>query len=388
MTITSVLALLSFADLGLGNGLVNAVAKSNGVGNVDYSRKAISSTFFILIFIALFLGGILWFVFPMVRWDALVNVSSPIAVAEAAPTFLVLILYFLISLPLSVVEKIQIGMQRGYVNNLWQSFGAIIGLIGILIAIYFELGLPYLAGFMVGGPFIALVFNWGFYSINRKSLLPRIFEVDWSVGKNMLAVGSVFFFLQVFTIVGGSADNMIIAYFMGASSVTGYAVTKKLFFALQITQFIIAPLWPAFIDAISKNDFNWARNGLVNILKVSLLSGGLLALPLLVFGEYVIEHWVNSDVSVGFPLLLGFFLFVFVQNYGGAMSVFLNNEKLIKKQLIFVGLSAVASVFLQVLFCIEFGVEGVVYGTLVAYSIFYIFPAYKLAFGFLNARVQ
>ncbi len=52
MTLTSILALMTFADLGLGNGLVNAISKSKGNSNISMAEKAISSVFFMMLFMS------------------------------------------------------------------------------------------------------------------------------------------------------------------------------------------------------------------------------------------------------------------------------------------------------------------------------------------------
>src|SRR4029077_5687653 len=53
VAMTSVITLLTFADCGLGYGLMNHIAYANGAGEKDSIRKAISSTFFVLCGIAL-----------------------------------------------------------------------------------------------------------------------------------------------------------------------------------------------------------------------------------------------------------------------------------------------------------------------------------------------
>lgn len=161
-----------------------------------------------------------------------------------------------------------------------------------------------------------------------------------------------------------------------------------MFLAIQFSQFIIAPLWPAFVESIAKKDYKWAETTLIKILKISMLTGALTAIPLVFFGKNIIEIWVNKDVIPSTSLLIGFFLFTVFQNYGGSMSVFLNNDSLIKKQLKFVGISAFASVIFQIIFCIQFGVAGIIYGILVGYLLFYVVPAYKLAFGFLDDKIK
>ena len=66
MGISSILALMSFADLGLGNGLVNAISKANGRKSNDDAKIAVSSTFFILLFISIILFLLFISFFPFI----------------------------------------------------------------------------------------------------------------------------------------------------------------------------------------------------------------------------------------------------------------------------------------------------------------------------------
>jgi O-antigen/teichoic acid export membrane protein len=387
MVITSILALITFVDLGLGNGLVNAIAKSDGEDDTGYVKKAISSTFFLLLTLSIILCGLFFIIYPFIDWGNVFNIKSQIAIDEAGPALAIFLVSFFLNLPLSIVQKIQLGYQHGYKNNLWLGLGSILSLIGILIAIYFKMGLPYLVGLMVAGPLISVILNGLFLFKGRFYLIPRFKNFDITTSKKLLGVGIVFFFLQLFTVIGGSVDNIIIAQVLGASAVASYAITKKMFLAIQISQFIIAPLWPAFSESIARKDYYWAKSTLKKILKISMLMGALTALPLVLFGQDIIKLWVNEDVVPTTTLLIGFFLFSIFQNYGGSMSVFLNNNILIKKQLKFVAVSAVSSVIFQILFSMQFGVEGIIYGLLLGYSIFYVLPAYRLAFGFLERKI-
>src|SRR3984957_323827 len=52
MTISSVLAMAAFADFGVGNGVLNTVAKAYGKDDVEGIRKAVSSGFAVLNLIA------------------------------------------------------------------------------------------------------------------------------------------------------------------------------------------------------------------------------------------------------------------------------------------------------------------------------------------------
>ncbi len=53
MTISSVIALAGFADLGMGYGLLNAISEANGKDDRNAARKYISSAFILLSAVAL-----------------------------------------------------------------------------------------------------------------------------------------------------------------------------------------------------------------------------------------------------------------------------------------------------------------------------------------------
>src|SRR5207244_10513872 len=92
MTITSFVALLNFADLGLGNGLINAISEANGKDDREAARRYVSTAFFSLIVIGLSMLCLFLIVYPYVRWNRFFNVSSGSAVKEVGSAVLVVVL--------------------------------------------------------------------------------------------------------------------------------------------------------------------------------------------------------------------------------------------------------------------------------------------------------
>lgn len=388
MTISSSVALLSFADLGLGNGLLNAISKADGEDSKEAAAVAISSAFFMLLGVSVSLLACFLLISPYVIWGRIFNVTSDLAVRESGPAVAILVLTFLVNMPLGIIQRIQMGYQEGYITQLWLSVGSILGLIGVLLAIYLKAGLPWLVFAISVGPLASTCINGVQLFSCRTHLLPKWSSFNLSDSKKLIAVGVVFFLLQLFAFIGNSADNIVIAQVLGASAVASYAVTKKLFVAVQVGQFIIRPLWPAFGEAMARKDYGWARATLKKTLKYSLLVGGAVSLPLAIFGKQIIRLWVGESVVPSYALLVACFFWVFLVNYGGAMSVFLNSGSLVKKQCVFFGVAAVASIVLQILFANVFGVAGVVFAMLFAYGAFYVIPAHNLAFGSLTKLIN
>jgi O-antigen/teichoic acid export membrane protein len=387
MAISSIMALMAFADLGLGNGLLNVVSKAKGDKNNEEAKIAVSSTFFILLCISLLLLTLFFIAYPYINWVKVFNVKTEIAKIEAGPTVIALIIPMLINMPLGIVQRIQEGNQEGYKFQLFLILGSIISFLSILLCIYLKSSLPLLVLAYSIGPIIATVINGLImFRKNYPFYRPRFHLFNLDVGKELLKVGLVFFILQIFTLLANASDNIILAQTMGASSVAQYEIVKKIFLFSMITQFIIQPLWPAFGEALAKGDMIWIKKTIKNALILSLGVNVIITLPLVLFGRQLISMWVGSAYMPSWSLLIGFFMFTLLANYGGVMSTFLNSGKLISKQTIIIALASISAIFLKIYLSLNIGISGIIWATVIGYSIFYVYPSYKLVFSFLNKK--
>ncbi|MGV8934011.1 MAG: lipopolysaccharide biosynthesis protein [Gallionellaceae bacterium] len=385
MTASSVIILLGFADLGMGNGLLNAISEADGNDDRDAAATYVSSAFFMLLGIAGVILSLFGLVYFLVPWPRVFNVVSDLAMRESGPAMAVFVISLAINMPLGVAQRVQMGYQEGFKTNLWGVAGSLIGFCGVLLAIYVEAGLPWLVFAMLGGPTLAMLFNWlELFCSSRKWLLPRLSTFDWAASRKVAGTGVFFLILQVMTLIGSASDNLVIAQILGASAVSVYAVTQKLFTATMIAQYFIAPLWPAFGEALARKDYTWAKKTLYRALKLSFALSAVTAVPLFLFGKEIIYYWVGAELIPTNSLLAGFAVFVFLASYGGVMSTFLNNGDLVRPQVIFFSAASVTALILKVFFTYQMGIAGAIWATVFGYSIFYVVPAARLAYQYLN----
>lgn len=380
MAISSVLALMSFADLGLGNGLLNAISRANAHNSKQEAQTAVSSTFFILIGISISLFLIFISFYPLVSWQHVFNVKSVLAIKESGPTMMVLVIILLINMPLGIIQRIQDGYQEGYRFQVWLILGSFLSLTGLLICIFFKSGLTWLVIAFSGGQVIATLLNAFFLFNGKRSYLkPRLKYFDWEVGKLLIKSGFVFLLLGLFTLLANASDDIIIAQTLGPSAVAGYEIVKKLFFFSMFTQFIIQPLWPAFGEALESGDIDWARRTMRKGLKLSMISGAVISLPFLLFGKEIVATWVSAEFTPSWSLLLGFYIYVILNNYIGVMSTLLNSSILIKKLILPLALTALTSILFKIILSSNMGVSGVIWATVIGWSIFYAIPCFYLS---------
>lgn len=387
LSISSAMSLLSFADLGLGNGLLNEITKANARKNILEVQKAISSGFFLLTGVALFLLGVFFMFRYFVNWAVIFNVQTGLSLIELDSSISVIVVMIILNIPLGVVQRIHEGNQEGFKFQFWLLVGSLISFGFLIFSINNQFGLPILVLSLTSGPLLATILNAVYlFIIHQRELRPKWELVDFHLGKRLVKSGLSFFVLGVFTLIGNSSDDIVIAHMLGNSEIASYEIVKKMFLVTMMTQFLIQPMWPAFGDAIESKDFAWAQKTLWNGLLISVCAGGIIALPLMFWGGTIISYWLSIDYTPSFGLSFGFFAFVLLANYGGVMSTFFNSGPLMKKQIRMIIMSSISALILKVLLSIKFGISGIIWGTVIGYGLFYIIPSFNLAHRFFKSQ--
>src|ERR1019366_3546077 len=251
MTISSVLAMAAFADFGVGNGVLNTVAKAFGRDDMKGIRKAVSSGFALLNTIAALLLLAFFAIYRFVNWADFFRVVSPQARTEAGPALAVFACCFAFNISMDVVQRVQLGLQQGYRYGLWQMCGSLAGFIGVLAGVWLRVSLPVLVVAIAGAPIFATALNAiHFFGFVRPDLRPRRELVSRDVISQIARVGGLFFVLQVVVAASFSADNFIIDRIFGAVNVPEYSIPQRMFALIGVLLItLLQPLWPAYGEA-------------------------------------------------------------------------------------------------------------------------------------------
>jgi O-antigen/teichoic acid export membrane protein len=375
MTISSLTAILAFADFGIGNGLLTAIAEASGQDREDLTVSYISSAFFVLSSVALVLGGLLVLAYPFIPWGRVFNLSTPESIAEAGTASMVFLACTLISIPLDVAVRVRMGYQEGFINSLWDAIGSVLGLCGLLVAIVWQAGLPWLVLASAGGPVVSTAINAVTLVLKRLKLRPRWSAVRAPATKHILRMGVVFALLQAAVAAVYLSDNLIVTQIFGPESVAGYSVHVRMFglapFVVNLAQ---APLWPAYGEAIARGEIPWVKRTLVRSMLATLAFVGGVSAVLILIGPHVLRLWLGTDVSSSLPLLVGLAISSVLLSVGNAVAVFLNGANILRAQLVLACLMAVAAVILKIALAYRLGISGVVWGTVAAYLLFTALP--------------
>lgn len=371
MTISSLIAMISFADFGIGYGLINLVAEADGRDNSALAVTHISNAFFLLSAIALVLATLFIIGYRRVEWFRVFNVSSVQAVFEAGPTVAVVTGCFLARMPLSVVQRVQLGYQHGVMNDIWAGVGSLLGLAGLLLAVVIRAGLPWLALAISGGPVIALLINslLLFFS-QRPELCPRWRRCHGRSLPRMSRLGSLFLVLQIAGAVAYASDEVIIARMLGPLAVSQYAVPRRLFTIVpNLTALAFTALWPAYGEAFARGDSEWVRKTLIKSASWSAALSLVVSLLLVASGRELLRLWVGPSINPSFILLLGFGCWLFLRVPFDAVAVFLNGISVVGFQVIVASVMALVALAAKILLLQRMGIAGVIWATVGAYFV-------------------
>lgn len=376
MTISSVSLLLVFADLGIGNGVLNAIADAHGRDDRELGREAVSSGFFLLSLITVALVVIFAAVYTFVPWAGLYNVTSADAMSEAGPATAVFLIVWVLNIPLGVVQRVQLGYQKGFVHYAWQAAGSLFTLAGAVLAIVTEAGLPWLVLALTGGPLLAVALNGAVeFGWVRPWLRPAWSHVTREVAHRILRLGVWFFIIQLAATLGYATDYFVIAQVLGSSEVTQYAVPAQLFaYVGALVAMIIAPLWPAYGEAMARGDILWVKRTLVRTLVLTLVLVLAPVAVLVAFGRPLIHLWVGETVDPSYWLLAGLGTWALLSGLGSAVAVFLNGASVLRFQAVCATLMSVTALVLKIVFARRWGVAAVPWGLVIAYTLFVAVP--------------
>lgn len=370
MTISSMVAALGFADLGIGNGLLNIISEANGKDDRALAKRAVSTAIVLLGVVGLLIGFALVFANQFIDWEWVLNINKSFLAQEAQASMLVIFICLAMSVPLLTAQKVQAGYQEGFHVNLWQALGSTFMLVGVLLAIHVEASLPWLLLATVGGPVIAMSLNWIHqFLFVRKWLLPDLKNFELSLSFRLMSMGGMWAWSNLMGFVAMAGDNLIIAHFYGMKTAGAYAVMYKLFSILFVAQILSAPLWPAIAEALERGDIDWVRRAFYRITGLFLVLGSISALIMGIGSFWIIEVWIGEEMMPSGWLATGFALWCIIINFFAALSALMSNSKMIKALTILTSIGALLSLILKFAFVPLLGADWIVWATVIGYGV-------------------
>ena len=375
ITLSSIATLIGFADLGLASGVVTHLARADGAGNFRSARSTVSNSAALLVGIAVVLAAVYAATEPHVGWAALVGASSPAAGEVLVPSIRVFVGFALLGIPLGLALRVHAGLQESFVASIWTAVGSAAALCALVALARGGATLPWLVAGAAGTPVVVLVAATAALFASKPLLRPRWTDLSRAQAAALARSGAAFFVLQLLSVVIWSSDYVLVARMFGAEAVTRYAVPGRIFsFAGQISAMMLAPLWPAYAEALARGDREWAIRTFQRTLLYALGWGVLTSVGLALAAPWLLRSWVDPQ-WVSDPWLLAAFA---VQSILSAVSVpmyfFLNGAGALRFQVAVTFALAAMVIPARIGLSQAVGLVGVPLATGVTHLAFWVVP--------------
>jgi O-antigen/teichoic acid export membrane protein len=376
ITISTALTWITLADFGMSNSLTNALSEAYAGDRKDLAQSYAATAFWLLMCVAAFLTGIFFLVWHRVSWAQVFNVRTAQARAEVAPAVAVAFFIFVLSFPFSSVAKIYGAYQEVAIANFWAAAGSLLSLFGLILVTYVKGNLVMLILAVSGSTLLvsALSAVWVFWK-SKPWLLPRLTAVTRPAFEKLSKLGGMFFVIQLAWLSIFQTDNLIIAHFLGARSVTPYSVTWKLFTYASIFQMLAgSSYWPAYAEAFSRGDRSWVRRSFRINFAITVASTLVLACPMVLLGQWIIGKWAGRQVVPTFGLIVWMGIWSVVYAAMTSQACILAGAGRLKGQTVYSVAAAVVNLTLSIILVQKIGLTGVILGTVGAYFICVLIP--------------
>lgn len=365
LILSTFLSWISIADLGLANSLTNALAKADGQENRKAAKEEVSSAFWLTIVIVFVLAALFSIAYPLIPWNIVFNISSPLAKKEVGIAVIICFIFFIIRLPLSIISRIYIAYQEGYFYQLWCGFSSILSFTCLIVAIHFKASLSLLIVSYFGILLLGDIFSGiHLFFFRRQWLRPNIKYFIWSKSKWLFKTGFQFWIAQLSAIIIFQTDLIIVAQLFGASAVGSYGITLKLFTLIGLIQSaFVRPLWPAYTEALSRKDYYWIIEIFKKSVFISISSSFIIGIFLFIFSPLIVSSLINKDITIENSLLLAMLFTSVLNSIAQCIGMLVNGLGEIQLQAFIAPLSAITNLFLSVFLGNIIGISGIAWST-------------------------
>jgi len=366
LTLSSMVAWMSFFDIGFGNGLRNKFAEAKATGNEIKARIYISTTYAILSLVFSSVLIVFFFVHFFVNWSYVLN--APMEMANDLSLLAIIIFsYFCLQIVLKTINTILLADQKPAMASFLDMIAQILTLVIIYILTRTTKGSLINLGLTLGfAPVLVLVIStWWLFHKNYKNYAPSFKYVHFSHAKDIMQLGYRFFIISIAAIILYQTSNIIIAHLFGPELVTPYNIAYKYFGIItMLFGIIIAPFWSAFTEAWAKKDINWIKI-IVKKLQYMWIFLTVCTILMLSISNYVYKLWIGNQIVVPFSISVILAIYVIINVWNTIFSYFINGIGKIQLQLYSAIWCAVINIPLAILLGKRFGISGVISSTVI-----------------------
>jgi O-antigen/teichoic acid export membrane protein len=368
LTLLSIMAWFSMGDLGLPSALTNPLVAAFADDDSKAARELITTTSYALLTIGLVLSAICIVLVLCLPIEMILGMSQASFNPDVRWSAISIAVLNIGLLFLRLPDVISFALQRGYYSSTANIFSQLVSLAGLIfLRLYGGSLLSFALCFLLPPILVKLILWRILYRHYGNNLLPRLENWSTQVLKAVWHDGTKFFSGMWAELLVLQTPNVIVARTFGAATVPVFAVTYQLFYsAFTLLNTHVSPLWPAYAEANSKQDYLWLRRTHWRMIKESLMLAIVGFTLLGLTSKWLVRIWAGEAVvpSSAFNWTLVAHFIQWSWNY--VFVILLTGMGLIRERVQSVWLLGPVNIFMSIILANAFGTTGLVVGMALA----------------------
>lgn len=371
LTISSLVAWLSFFDLGIGNGMRNKVITAIAQGKHRLAKIYVSTSYGIIGLTVSAVWAIAVAASFFVDWSRVLNADASLS-GELLWTVIIVLTNFSTLFILGLNRTLLNAIQKPAIASAFDTLTQVLLCAVVWILVKFTDGsLVHLALAMGGTSIFVLVCSniWTFNGM-LKAYRPSIRNIRFRMAKGIMGLGVYFFWIQIIGIAFYQTNNLIITQFLGPDEVTVYNIAYKYMNILtMVFMIVIAPFWSAFAEADVSGDTAWMRNARNKLLRFVgyVCVGGVCMVAI---SPLFYRLWIGDVVSVPISVTALVCAYHLANIWASLWTQILCGFGKIRLQAIMSTLCCLSYLPMAIWGCLHYGLEGLLVASAISFIIF------------------
>lgn len=298
-SVSLTLTIISLFEVGVGPALAHGLAKASATGDRERLRELASTSFFVMIGIALLVGALVATFLALVPVGEIYGKEFADKESVLKPALWIGLGLFVMLFFLNLTERIREGFLEVATTNAFGAAGNVLAALAVGIGIHFQPHVWFLVLAIHGSLVLTKLCNTGLLWVKRPELIPSPKWFRRDTARHLLGDGLAF---STCCLLTGVVEYNLCGWYVGRdggpSAVALYGVFVSL--TVMMTGFVMmvsTPTWPAVAEALARHDRDWARKA---ARKLTLYGGGFAlcaGLGLTLLGPLVFRYWLGKDFS-------------------------------------------------------------------------------------------
>ena len=368
VTLTGIMPLLAFADLGAGAALTQKLSRAVAAGDPEKPREIVATAAVVMAGAAVLVavvGATLSFLLP---WQEILGAPEipPATLTLCTLTASLTIAAFLLG---GLGQAALFGLQRGATANRWLMVSAVGTSAASIAASVLSAPLWVFVLTTVGVPALSALSCtlWVVLLTRNPHLRPRRRRVPAADLLHFSGTSGWFLLIAVSAALGFQTDTVVVATVLGAASAGTMSVALRVFGLVSACLYpVLLQTWPAFSEASVTGDHAWIRSRFRVTTLAALLGSSVACLVLVLVGNQVIAVFLTEELTSPPLLLVSLALWTTYSLSTSPMFFLMNALGRVRTHALMAASVAVVNIPLSILLAQRIGIAGPILASLFA----------------------